>query len=262
MFLLLSKLLPILVYPLSLAGILLALALLLRKKKWRTRVLALSLAILWLGGNRWVSAALVKSLEWQYLPPSPLPPAEAIVILGGGTAPAQFPRPMVEVEDAGDRVLYGAMLYRQGAAPLVVVTGGKLPWTATESNGARNMTALLTFLGVPQEAILLEERSANTYQNAVFTRQVLEPLGIRRILLVTSAMHMPRSVMLFEKQGFEVIPAPTDFRVTVSGVQKPLSETWPDWVLGLFPSADNLNETTLAIKEYLGILVYRLRGWL
>ena len=87
-------------------------------------------------------------------------------------------------------------------------------------------------------------------------------MGIRRIILVTSASHMPRSVALFEKQGFEVIPAPTDFTVTQAGWDKLKSGGLASQVLSLLPSAENLGLTTRMLKEYFGMLVYRLNGWM
>lgn len=261
MFIFLSKLIPYFLYPLSLAAILLAGAVLFRKSKWQTRLLIAGVLLIWIGGNAWVTGALLKSLEWQYLPLDDVPQTEAIVILGGGTQPPTFPRPSPEVDDAGDRMIYGARLYREGKAPLVLVTGGRLPWSFVSGGAAQEMTDLLVFMGVPEEAILREDESANTYENAVFTKAILEPMGINRILLVTSAIHMPRSVAIFEKQGFEVIPAPTDFIITRPEAL-PFSQVWPNYLFSIFPTADNLNKTALALKEYMGILAYWVRGWL
>jgi uncharacterized SAM-binding protein YcdF (DUF218 family) len=261
MFLFLSKLLPYFIYPLSLAGMLLLAALLTKREKRRKWLIFAAILLVWLGGNTFVSSAVVRSLEWQYLPPAKMPDADAIVILGGGTLPAQYPRPTVELDGAGDRVLYGARLYREGHAPLVVVTGGLLPWSSAEGSGAAEMRDLLVFMGVPAEAILLETQSANTYENAVFTREILEPQGVRRIILVTSAMHMPRAAAIFEKQGFEVTPAPTDYLVTRAPAA-PFRQSWPQWVFALFPTPQNMLELTLAVKEYAGIWVYGWRGWL
>ncbi|MFQ5615473.1 MAG: YdcF family protein, partial [Anaerolineales bacterium] len=85
MFLFISKLIPIFVYPLGLASVFLILALWLRKRRrWQRNLLILALLLIWLGGNRYVSATLVRSLEWRYLPLAPIPEAAAIVILGGG----------------------------------------------------------------------------------------------------------------------------------------------------------------------------------
>ena len=93
---------------------------------------------------------------------------------------------------------------------------------------------------------MLEERSRNTSQNAVFTADILARRGIDRILLVTSAIHMPRSKALFEAQGLEVIPAATDHEVqAIPG--------WRNWL----PSTDALDGSSRAIKEIVGRLVGR-----
>ncbi len=262
MFIFLSKLLPIFLYPLSLAALLLIGGLLIRKPKWRKRAFLLATGLIWVGGNGWVTGALLKSLEWQYLPLTEIPQAEAIVVLGGGTQPFVYPRPGPEVDDAGDRIIYGARLYREGKAPLILVTGGRLPWSFSPQGAAHEMADLMTFMGVPEDMILLEEKSANTYENAIFTKDILEPMGITRIILVTSAFHMPRSVAVFEKQGFDVIPAPTDFIITEFNEDLPFSQIWPNYLFSIFPTAANLNQTTLALKEYIGILTYWARGWL
>ncbi len=259
MFLYLSKIVPLFIYPLGLTCILLALTFFLRKKKhWQKRAVGLALALLFLGGNAWFSAWLVASLEWKHLPPSEIPSADAIVVLGGGTRAPSYPRPLAEINEAGNRLIYGAHLYKTGKAPIVVLTGGMLPWSTRPTNPADDMASLIQMFGVPEEALWLEGESANTYENAIFTRQMLEEAGINRIILVTSAMHMPRSVMLFEKQGFEVIPAPADFAI----VEKTEPYRLEAYIFGLIPTAQNLELTTRALKEYLGIIVYHLRGWL
>ncbi|GAB4579961.1 MAG: YdcF family protein [Anaerolineales bacterium] len=261
MFVFLSKLIPYFLYPLSLAAVLLAGAVFLRNAKWRKRLLIVGVLLIWIGGNGWVTGALLKPLEWQYLPMEEVPQAEAIVILGGGTQPPTYPRPGPEVDDAGDRIIYGARLFREGKAPLVLVTGGRLPWSFVEGGASQEMMDLLVFMGVPEAAILREDASDNTYENAVFTKEILGPMGINRILLVTSALHMPRAVAIFEKQGFEVIPAPTDFIITEVEETLPFSQVWPNYLFSIFPTADNLNKTALALKEYVGYLAYWVRGW-
>ena len=168
---------------------------------------------------------------------------------------------MVDVNGAGDRVIYGAYLYKQGVAPHLLLSGGRIDWLSTGASPAQDMADLMAFMGVPQEALWLESNSRNTYENAAFSWDFLSQKGIRRIMLVTSAMHMPRAVALFENQGFEVIPAPTDYSITQADWQSMLSANLPAQLLNLLPSAGDLASTTNAIKEYLGILVYQLRGW-
>lgn len=263
MFLYLSKLLPPLAYPLGLITILILVALLTNQRpKLQRASILLALLLIFVAGNRWVADSLLRSLEWRYLPEIEIPYAEVIVLLGGGTQPADYPRQTVELSSAGDRVLYAAQLYHQGKAEHILVSGGRVDWELTQTTSADEMAELLKFMQVPEESIWLEATSRNTYENAMNTRAILEPLDIKRIILVTSAAHMPRSIALFEKQGFEVIPAPTDFRITQPSWEQLKSASLPIQILNLFPSADNLSQTTGALKEYLGLFIYRLRGWL
>ena len=115
MFVFLSKFLPLFVYPLGLACMILIGALIWRKQERLGFVLILAaLLVLLISSNRWVSYGLAKSLEWQYLPEGEIPESEVIVLLGGGTDSAQYPRPTVELNGAGDRIIYAASLYKAG----------------------------------------------------------------------------------------------------------------------------------------------------
>jgi uncharacterized SAM-binding protein YcdF (DUF218 family) len=266
MFVFLSKLLPLFVYPLGLGFVLLCMALFLgrgpgRRAAWQRMVLVAALVCLGLGSNRWVSLALARSLEWRYLPPQPVPEAGAIVVLGGGTVSPEAPRPIVEMDGAGDRVIYAAQLYKQGKAPHILVSGGVLDWTEGESTPAADMVALLEMMGVPGEAIWQQTQSRNTYEDALYSARILKEKGISRILLVTSASHMPRSVNLFAAQGLETIPAPVDFTVSYAEWRGLFQGNWQAQVLNLLPSVDALGLTTRILKEYLGMLVYDWKGW-
>lgn len=260
MFLFLSKLLPLFVYPLGLTCLLTiaALVLMWKRPRWAAVALSVALWVLLLGGNSGVSAVLARSLERQYLPRTEIPTTQAIVILGGATRSPEPPRPWVEVNEAGDRLLYGAKLYRQGKAPVVILSGGRLHWQGSGPSESEDMAALLEPMGVPASAILQDPTSLNTRENAVNVKRILEEKGIRQILLVTSALHMPRSVLIFKRLGIDPIPAPTDF------LTDDLSETatgWQDVVLNLFPDAESLYLSSRTLKEYIGIFIYRLRGW-
>jgi len=123
------------------------------------------------------------------------------------------------------------------------------------------MFQLLELMGVPPGAMWLESESRNTYENAAFTHQILESKGINKILLVTSAAHMHRSVKLFEAQGLDVIPLPTDYVVTETNWKRLSQGSLMAKLLYLIPGADNLSLTTRILKEYLGILYYNLKGW-
>lgn len=263
MFLFLSKILPLFVYPLGLACVLMVVALGLRWRRSRLDWVPVlgALLVLLVASNPGVSGALARSLEWRYLPDGELPEAEAIVLLGGATRPADPPRPMVDVTEAGDRVFYAAKLYKDGKAPLIIATGGRVSWMGGGTPEAMDMAELLEFMGVPSEAIILEPEALNTYQNAVKTRQILEQRGINKVLLVTTALHIPRSLAIFQRQQIEAVPAPTDFSQAQRDRQS-RNESPQSVLYGLLPDLEALNITTKTIKEYIGIVVYRWRGWL
>ncbi|NES19932.1 MAG: YdcF family protein [Symploca sp. SIO3E6] len=263
MFLFLSKLLPIFIYPLGLACLLMVMALILwwKHSRWVPIPIFLALVLLLVTSNGFVSNSLVKGLEWQHIPKTELPQAEAIVILGGATRSVAEPRPEVDLREQGDRILYGAQLYRQGKAPVVIPSGGRISWRGGGDPESADMVKILKLLGVPEYAIIQDPTSLNTYENAVNVKQILTERGISSILLVTSAMHMPRALKIFQRQEIEAIPAPTDFLVTQLELEEPNSSPQAT-VLSLLPNADQLDKTTRVIKEYIGTLVYRLRGWL
>jgi uncharacterized SAM-binding protein YcdF (DUF218 family) len=261
-FVFLSKFLPPFVYPLGLIGILILLALFLAQRRRLQRiVLILALVCLLLAGNSWVAIGLARSLEWRYFPPNPVPQAEVMIVLGGGTEAHEPPRPMVEVNGSGDRVIYAARLYKQGKAQHILVSGGALDWKKTNTSPAQDMSTLLQMLGVPQSAIWLQPNSRNTYEDALYCAQILREKGLQGALLVTSAWHMPRAVKLFQAQGLDVIPLPTDYNVTQADWNNLWSRDPRAWILEAMPNVDHMALTTKMLKEYIGIITYDIRGW-
>ncbi len=261
MFLFLSKLLPLFIYPLGLSCILLVVALVMLWKKPRLAAIpvASALVIMLVTSNSWVSLSLMRSLEWQNTP-TQLPQAEAIVILGGGTKSQFFPRPGVDLSEEGDRVLYGAELYKQALAPIIIVSGGRIAWRGSGAPEAMDMAEILTQVGVPKSAIIQEPNSYNTHDNAVNVKQMLNSRGIKNILLVTSALHMPRSLAIFKRQKIAAIAAPTDFLVSTNEFQE-IQSSFEARLLTLLPDSGALQNFTRALKEYMGLIIYRLRGW-
>jgi len=114
------------------------------------------------------------------------------------------------------------------------------------------MLRFLVDLGVPEDKVLLERRSRNTYENARETRRLLADRGMDRVLLVTSAHHMRRARATFHAAGIRVIPAATDYEV---------SEERELALLDFLPDAGALGSSSYVMKEYLGFWFYRWRGW-
>lgn len=253
----LGKLTQLLIAPLNVVLVLLVVAILIWRRWPKMSNRLLSLATLWLlvASLPITSFGLFRLLEDQYpmRPIAELPDADAIVVLGGTVVPLQPPRMEAE-EITGARLQRAIRLYLAEKAPVVVCCGGGgYPGPANERRTeADDMQAMLRDFGVPETAIRAESRSRNTSENARYGAEILEKLAARRVLLVTSAFHMPRAVALFEREGVEVIPAPSDPRATGS-----------PWTLQAFrPGPYALRSTTLAINEIVGYWGYRLLGLL
>jgi len=258
MFLFLSKLLPPLVFPPGGNLALLILAWFLRRRWPRLAgaIFALSVLTLYLLSTAWGAGLLLKPLESRYadLEWARAPEAQAIVLLGGGVFPAAGSHKDAELNGAGDRVREAAALYRAGKAPLIFISGGNIEFLDGEAEPEAIGTArILESLGVPAAGIVVEDASRNTHENAELTWSTLNGRGVHRILLVTSAAHMPRAAALFRHAGFEVIPAPSN-HVTGWGE--------PSLLFRLVPEPQHLADARNALREYGGLLVYWMRGWL
>jgi uncharacterized SAM-binding protein YcdF (DUF218 family) len=264
---LLSKLLPLFVYPLGL-GLLLQLAGLGATARGRRRLgLGLSgagLGLVWLFAMPFTSRQLIWGLEERAaaLTPAEIPQADAVVVLGGGLRPALAPRRGVEVAEGGDRLLTGVRLLRQNKAPLLVTSGGRVSFTSGDPAAPEALSArdLAVELGLPAERILLNPGSRTTAEEARDIGDLGRQRGWRRLLLVTSAFHLPRALATFRQRSeLEVIPVACDYQLP-SRAQFGRS-TAGSLLLDLAPDANALGLSSVALKEHLGLLLYRLKGW-
>jgi len=253
----LSKILPIFLMPLGLVSLLLLVAFgLLRLKKLRSAggVIILALAVLWTASTPFIAERLYRHME-SFYPPVPMvnvPVRRCLVVLGGALGAVLPPRVEFDMNEAVDRIYKAAALYRAGKAPVVIVTGGNQPWSEPKTAEAYLIRDLLIEWGVPADAILLEGSSRNTRENALYSKNIMDSINCDDALLVTSAAHMPRAVAAFRSVGLTVTPVSTDVRAPVRAI--PL-------LINILPSADALDMTTDAIREWLGQQVYAWQGW-
>ncbi len=251
----LSSILTSLVIPLNLFAALLLLAVILFATRHRKTAAALTLSgLLWAGAwslpatSLWVGGYLENMYPYQAA--AQVPQADAIVVLGGYTAqnrsnwflPQTARKTSARVERAAD-------LYKAERAPYIVLSGAALDGGVSE---AKMMAHTLGTLDVPASAALMENNSLTTQQNGEYTARLLNEKGFRHVLLVTSALHMPRAMAIFRKQGVDVIPAGAAPQITLPDV--PGFSRWK-------PSLLALQSSRSIIKEYVGILVYWSRGW-
>lgn len=224
------------------------------RRQWRVRMVVLAQLQLLAFSLPWVGDTLLGQLEDEALvleANRPLPPkVDAIVVLGGGLEGRyDGVRALPDLNDAGDRVWQGARLYKQGVAPRLVLSGGQFEADPRKEAEAPGMKMFMLDMGVPENALLIEGNSRTTFENALRTRELLGK-DSRNIALVTSAFHMGRSVLWFEKAGFTVYPVRTDIRVLNE------SRAFWEWL----PKPQALDESTIAIKEYLGRLQLKVSG--
>lgn len=254
MFFILSKVGGFFIQPLNFV-ILLLFAGLVATALGRRRLAAASSAVAFaiLALSVWTSlgAMLLNPLEERYPKPAFPPKVDGIVVLGGGFEGAiNLARGGYELNSGGDRYVEAAILARRYPAAKIVVTGGVGSLILKGEGDADTALRLFTALGVPRDRLVLENRSRNTYENAVFTKEMVTPKPGETWLLVTSAFHMPRAKALFDKAGFATVPWPVDYRT--SGREG----------VSLFAdnAVDALQATTLAIREWTGLFAYWLTG--
>jgi len=252
-----SKFLALPFYPLGMTVVLIASGLLLfflrRPKAGRVIVLCAGI-VLYLFSTDPLSYWLVRSLERTYDPVRSFPPASAIVLLSGGEVPRTPPRIYDEINGAGDRIIYAARLLRENAAPRLIITGGSLPYLQTidGSQAECTMRIIAGLCTLDTSRVLLEQEAQNTYENGAFTKKMLDSLKLPPVvILVTSALHMPRSAAIFRKLGCTVYPAPTDYLDDVPFRLR---------AINLLPNSDALYNSTNALHEVYGIISYKMLG--
>jgi len=221
-----------------------------RRVRLAAALVAADLALLWVFGCNMTVRILACGLEGEFPVrlAEDMPAADAIVVLGGGMSSAPDRYPYADMSSAGDRVWHAARLYKAGKAPVVIPSGD-----SEESS----TVPLLRDLGVPAQAIVVENESRNTEENAKFVAGLLKDKGGRpKVLLVTSVWHMRRALLMYRRYapGLEIVPAATDYEMTM----QPVKEGLLDFAREFVPNAEAFFRCGYLVKEYVGYWGYRL----
>ena len=172
--------------------------------------------------------------------------AQAIVVLGGGRLEAAPEYRGDRVSAATlERLRYGARLQRATGLPLLV-TGGSVYGEKVPEAELMRQALEQDFKVTPK---WVEGQSRNTYENAAFSKTILAATGVRRVVLVTHASHMPRAEWAFRQVGFDTVAAPTGFETVVDNRR----------LTDFMPSAHGMYQSSRALHEYLGLWWYKLR---
>jgi len=247
----LHKLLPIFVLPIGWVVTLLGVALI-RKKRWPV---VAALALLYVSSLPFVGDHLLRVLESRYPQVSlvQVERADAIVSLSGIFGPPAKPgcrNCLPNLGDANERLEAGIALWQLKKAAHLVFTGGRIPWeNQSEVEGAASARVAVA-RGVPSDNIVITGEVGNTFDEAQAVAAVARERGWSKIILVTSAFHMPRAARMFRRAGVDFFPFPVDFRVGSNG---------PITILDFLPQAAGLTYTELTLRDLYGMLFYSLR---
>ncbi len=195
---------------------------------------------------------LLTVLETRYPPLSTPPPRVDGIILLGGAVETTLPRPhsIPQLNDHADRIVEFVRLARLYPHARLVFTGGTADIAQAGAREADLLPPLLTLLGVSSERMIYESKSRNTYENAMFSKEIVHPEPEEVWILVTSGFHMPRSMAVFQSAGWRVVAAPADFKT--------------DGRIHFFPDrfdvAGNLSDFSTALREIIGIAAYAASG--
>jgi uncharacterized SAM-binding protein YcdF (DUF218 family) len=179
-------------------------------------------------------------------------PPDGIVVLGGPIdADLSVAHDTPVIRSAPDRIIAAAALARKFPNARIIYSGGSPNLIANDAREADYAALVLESLGVERSRLIMDRRARNTYENALFSKQLAAPKAGERWLLVTSAFHMPRAVGLFRKAGFAVEPYPVDWRVGRSA---------SDILAFTLLATDGLGRTDVAMREWIGLLAYWITG--
>ena len=242
----LHKILPLIVSPMFLVMFLITWGIVFRSRI--SGILAVSILIIC--SLPIFSNKLITYLENEYIlsDASSAKTADAIVVLSGMVRTINSKNGLsYEWGEAADRIFAGIELIKKNKAPIMILTGGKLPWSVGKPEGEYLRDVAIKY-GVPNKNILLTENVESTDQEAKAVGKLLNKTS-PKIILVTSAFHMPRAQKVFEAVGINIEPFAVDF---LSGADKYT-------IMNFIPSAGALNQTSFFIRELIGRLYYSLK---
>lgn len=259
MFFFLSKILDIFLSPYTWALLFVALAVPWRvrwMRRWKRRRAfgVIGLVLLYVFSTHAMERLLVSSLEDAATETyDPKKHYDVVVLLGGVTderITADRGRPAVN--HATERLLVAHELLRDRKADYVIVTGAAYDRALAPWGEARVLSQLLQGFGIAKERIILEEQAVNTRENATYVAPIMKERGFQRMVLVTSAYHMPRSVDCFRAVDLTFDTLPVDYR-------EPKHE--PFRAKDLLPRTASLDSSCATARELFGRLVYRVVGY-
>ncbi len=254
MFFIISKLLAFIIAPVVWVTALLIWALLAKDPKKKRKLVIITFVVFYFFSNSFIVDECMRPYETPAIQESDIKGTYDVGIVLGGMIEYDptFVRP--QFNRAVDRLMQAINLYKDGKIKRILISGGSGSILEKNMLEAVILKNYMIKLGIPDSIIIVEKYSKNTHENAVYSKKVLDSLHITgRCLLITSGFHMPRSIRCFKKVGMEVTPYSSD---RYSGPRKFVF----DHVF--IPSTGALDEWNVILHEWLGMLTYKISGYI
>lgn len=256
MFFYLSQFLSFLAMPLTIVLILIVGGTVFLKKKWGKKMLWTGIGLLLFFTNPFLSNLALLAWEPEFKSFDEIESHEIGIVLTGVTNLSKTAYDRTFFNKGADRITHALQLYRMGKIKKILITGGQGLNPVNPQSEAELLQRFLIMAGLPESDVLIEDQSKNTAQNAQFTKDFLEKNGIstdQQFVLITSAFHMYRAKGCFDKVGLKTVTFPADYYS---------HDVKYDIPALIYPDADSLTFWNKLIKEWLGIVMYKIAGYL
>ncbi len=251
-FFVVSKTMNWLAYPLSLLLLALLVVTVAYRRRWARGLLATVLLGYYVLSMPVTAHAIMRRFEVPRSAAETLRDRYDAVVVLSGLVDLELSQPgRVEFGTSVDRMLEGMTLVRRGMGERLIISGGSGLLFDQSVSEAELLRAFAIDWGIPADRILVDGTSRNTYENAVNTAKLIREHGLQHVLLVTSSFHMRRALATFHRQGVFPDVYPVDFRG--SDVVTPMS---------FVPNVDSLHMVTSVVNELVGLVVYRVQGYI
>lgn len=252
----LSQLFSFLILPLTIVMILFLSGIILINKKIGRKLLIASFILLFLFSNRFLANRAINAWEPDFKKIENLQEYEVGIVLTGVTNINKTAKDRTFFDRGADRATHAMQLYKEGKIKKILITGGEAFNNVNDNKEAELLAKFMYTAGVAAEDVIIENRALNTRENAVFAKEKLIEEGYNphsKYLIITSAFHMKRSKACFDKVGMDTDTYPVDYYGSDSGA---------NWQSLIQPSPDSIVIWQKMVKEWAGLLMYKVVGYI
>ncbi|TAG57349.1 MAG: YdcF family protein [Cytophagales bacterium] len=254
MFFILSKILRSLLYPTTWIFILLFFQLILSNPKIKKKITIITFIMFFLVSNGFIITKIISWYETPLTPINQVQTHEIGIILGGASRIVESDTNRLFLGPSGDRIVQAIQLYKLGKIKKILFSGGAGNLTGEKIPESVMVRKYFLQIGIPEKDLIFEDKSRNTYENAVFTKNILSNNFTPNLpyLLITSSLHMPRSVAIFKKQGFLITPFSID---------QLYDPAYREIDFYFAPKTESIQMLENLLHEIIGYITYFLMGY-